>query len=122
MKINRTILKCKSRFYYYTLVFIGSASMLFFSRCANPTVKDNTAHLNDSIAKANHRQDSIAQADSLAEVKKQQWLTDSLAKADSIAQAKKHRNTYKPPSPITKYGVPIHKPVVTKYGIQPNTY
>jgi hypothetical protein len=118
MKIRRYILQCKSRFYYYTLLLIGSASMLFFTRCNNPNTADNTKHINDSIANAKHQQDSIAKSDLLAKAR-EQAKTDSIARADSIAKAKKHSNPYKPKPVITKYGIPINHPVA-EYGTPPN--
>ncbi|MEI6123902.1 MAG: hypothetical protein WCQ95_09740 [Bacteroidota bacterium] len=128
MNLHRSILKCKSRFYYYTLVILGSSSLLLFSRCANPTAKDNTTRLNDSIAQATHIHDSIAQADSLAEVKKQQWLSDSLAQADSLTKAKKKirskptPNQFVPVQPIVDYGIMPNEFPGTKYGIPRNNY
>ncbi|MEI6853259.1 MAG: hypothetical protein WCL06_10465 [Bacteroidota bacterium] len=120
MKIHRTILQCKSRFYYYTLLLIGSAGMLFFTRCSGPNNTDNTAHLQDSLVKAKHQQDSIAKSDSLGKAQREQARQDSIVRADSIAKAKKHSNPYKPKPVITKYGIPMEQP--TKYGVPTNNY
>lgn len=119
MKIRRTILKCKSRFYYYALLLIGSAGMLFFVRCNNPSANDNAERINDSLAKAKHQQDSMAKADSLGKAQLQKMRQDSIARADSIAKAKKHSNPYKPKPVITKYGIPINHPIA-EYGTPPN--
>lgn len=114
MKINRRILKVKSRFYYYTLVLFGSLSLLFFSRCNNgPSEEEKVARINDSIVKVKAKQDSIAKADSVSKAVVEQAHLDSVAKADSIAKAKKPKkpkNPYKPPAPITKYGIPMPEP------------
>jgi hypothetical protein len=119
MKIRRTILQFKSRFYYYTLLLIGSAGMLFFVRCNNPNATDDSERINDSIAKAKHQQDSVAKADSLGKAQREQARQDSIVRADSIAKAKKHVNPYKPIPVITKYGIPINHPIA-EYGVPPN--
>lgn len=120
MKIRRKILKCKSRFYYYTLVVFGSVSMLFFTRCNNAPTEDKTAHINDSIAKVKIQQDSIAKADSLTKAQLEQARLDSIALADSIAKAKKRTNPYRPGKPMTKYGIPMNHEPIAKYGIPIN--
>ena len=119
MNIRRTILKLKSRFYYYALVLIGSTGVWLFVRCSGPNVVDNTQHKNDSIAKARHQHDSIASAESTLKAHKEQARLDSVAKADSLAKAKKHSNPYKPRPVLTKYGIPINPPIVD-YGVPTN--
>ena len=107
MKINRSILKIKSKFYYYTLVGFGALSVFFFSRCSSPMAENNSQHINDSIAQAKAKQDSVAKADSTALTEIEKARQDSIARADSIAKAaKKHKpNPYKPTGPVCKYGI-----------------
>ncbi len=119
MKTHKSILRFKSRFYYYTLMLIGSVSMLFFTRCSGPNPDGNTTDKQDSLAKAKHQQDSVAKADSLGKAQREQARMDSIARADSIAKAKKHNNPYKPKPVITKYGIPINHPIA-EYGAPPN--
>lgn len=120
MKIRRHILKVKSGFYYYTLVFVGAASLLLLTRCQNKVSEEERIKLqNDSIARAKAIHDSIAKADSTEKALKEKQVLDSIARADSIAKAKKPaQNPYKPPKPMTKYGVPISKPIA-EYGVPP---
>ncbi|HNW90961.1 MAG TPA: hypothetical protein PKN48_14980 [Bacteroidales bacterium] len=123
MKVNRRILKIKSGFYYYTLVVFGGISLLFFSRCnTGPSEEEKAARINDSITKVKVQQDSIAKADSVAKVALEQARLDSIAKADSVAKAQKPKNPYKPPKPITKYGIPMNHEPIAEYGPPPNTY
>ncbi len=121
MKINRRVLKIKSRFYYYTLVFIGSISLLCFSRCGHsPSPEEKAAHTSDSLAKVKFKQDSTARADSASRADKEQLRLDSVAKADSIHKTKTSKNPFKPPKPIAKYGIPMPPPE-PKYGVHPIT-
>lgn len=130
MKIQRTILKCKSKFYYYTLMLIGSASFLFFVRCSNQNYEGKFKSLQDSLVKAKIRQDSIIKADSVSSALKEQAKRDSTAKADSIAKAlqKKVKKTKPVNSYVPKYNAPCEygvgpidepKPM---YGIMPNDF
>lgn len=91
MKINRHLLKIKSKFYYYSLIFFGAASVFFFSRCSSPMAENKNQHINDSLAQAKVKQDSIAKSDSIVRVEKEkeQAKLVSIACADSIAKAKK---------------------------------
>jgi len=109
MKLNRRLLKIKSKFYYYSVVFLGAISVFFFTRCDSPKAENNNQQINDSIAKAKAKQDSIAKADSIAKVEKELATLDSIARADSIAKAKKKPNPYKPDGPVCKYGVYYNK-------------
>ena len=130
MKIKRRILKIRSRFYYYLLVFIGSTTVLFLTRCHNPNAEDDIARRNDSIAKAKHQQDSVATADSVREAGKIQAALDSIHHADSIAKAKKKiKNKPTPPNPFVPtehpavdYGVLPYEHPTTKYGVPFNDY
>ena len=106
MKISRCLLKIKSRLYFQILVFLGTLSMISFTRCSSPVATDNTQHINDSIAKAKAFQDSVAKADSTAQAMKEKAFQDSIALADSIAKARKPKpNPYKPGPPTCKYGI-----------------
>jgi hypothetical protein len=103
--------------------------MLFFTRCNNPNAKDEAARKNDSIALALHLLDSIATADSLAEVKKIEATVDSIHRADSIAKAKKKIKSkpqtphqFLPVQPVVDYGVIPNETPATKYGVPVNNY
>jgi hypothetical protein len=122
MSIRRNILKCKSRFYYYTLIVFGSVSLLFFSRCNNGPSEEKTAHIDDSVSKEKAKFDSILKADSIIKAQLEQARLDSIAKTDSIAKAKKPKNPYKPSKPMTKYGIPMNHEPIAEYGPPPNTY
>jgi hypothetical protein len=130
MKINRRILKIRSRFYYYLLVIIGSTTVLFLTRCHNSKHQDDIARQNDSIAKAKHQQDSIAIADSIREANKMQAALDSIHLADSITKAKKKiKNKPTPPNPFVPtpqpavdYGVLPDQHPTTKYGVPFNDF
>ncbi|MDD3876348.1 MAG: hypothetical protein PHT69_06980 [Bacteroidales bacterium] len=111
MKIKRSILKIKSKLYYYTLVLYGATSMMFFSKCSTTNAVDKNQEINDSISKA----DSLAQIekeqallDSIAQAESQQALLDSITKADSVQRAGSKPNPYRPTTPVTKYGVPFN--------------
>jgi hypothetical protein len=129
MKIRRTVLKIKSGFYYYTLLLIGSAGLLFMVRCSNPQNPGNTEPLKDSQAREKQKHDSIVRADSSAKAKRDQAIADSVKKYDSIAKAKKKikkqaskPNQFIPVQPVVDYGVvPVETPA-TKYGIPVNDY
>ena len=114
MKIRRTILKCKSKFYYYTLLFIGSTSMLFFVRCSNQNYEKKYHQLRDSVSNAKIIQDSIKKADSVSSAIKEKFIQDSIAKADSISKANLKKSKTKPVNPI----VPKTHPSVM-YGVIP---
>ncbi len=114
MKIRRTILTCRSKFYYYTLLFIGSTSILFFVRCSNQNYEEKYHQLRDSVSKAKIIQDSIKKTDSVSSALKQKFIQDSTAKADSLAKANRKKSKTKPVNPI----VPKTQPSVM-YGVVP---
>ena len=129
MSLSSRILKIKSRFYYYSLVFIGLFTVLFFGRCGSNTSK---AKVNkDSLVRA--VRDSVAKADSIERAQKELAKLDSLKKidslriADSIVQAKKKqkkpKNPYNPVTqPAVDYGILPYEHPVTKYGVPNNKY
>ncbi len=129
MKIKRRILKIRSRFYYYLLVLIGSTSVLMLTRCHNPNSEEDIAHRNDSIARAQRLQDSLATADSINLAKTLQAGLDSVRRADSLAKAKKKIRVkpqapqqYVPVQPVVDYGVIPNETPATKYGVPVNNY
>lgn len=115
MRFNRKILKIKSKFYYYTLLVIGSASVLFFVRCSNQNFKEKFNQLRDSVDKATVLQDSIKKADSVSSAIQEQFIQDSIKKADSVMKANRKQSVR--PKPANPF-VPTPQPVVD-YGVVP---
>jgi len=112
MKFRRFYLKLKSRFFYTALLSYGTICVFLFPRCSTPAANNCENPANDSIARANAVNDSIAKADSIAKsemaFKDSVNLADSIARADSLAKINKKPNPYKPVPPTTKYGVPYN--------------
>ncbi len=108
-QILKSWAKMRLGWYFLVLGFLGSLSWFSMSSCGNAAKEEaEQKRINDSIAEA-IRQDSIRQADSLAQAAIEQARLDSIAKAkqDSIEKAKnQNQNNYKPKPPMTKYGVP----------------
>ncbi|MFH0894314.1 MAG: hypothetical protein V2A54_07750 [Bacteroidota bacterium] len=128
--MSKKILRIKSRFYYYSLLFIGVFTVMFFGRCGNNPSKSTVN--NDSLVKVKH--DSVTKADSVARAQKELAKLDSVAridsikKVDSIANAKKknkpkQQNPLNPNIIVTDYGIiPDYNTPATKYGVPDNRY
>lgn len=113
MPAKKFFLRCKNRLYLSVIIFLGMFSIPLTQSCSNPKDQEKEQQrIKDSIAAAQHFQDSLNQAknDSIANALRQQEIQDSIKRADSVAKArKKHKpvNPYKPTTPTTKYGVPV---------------
>ncbi|OQA02354.1 MAG: hypothetical protein BWY70_00027 [Bacteroidetes bacterium ADurb.Bin408] len=111
MKISRFYYNIKSRIFFTLLLTYGALCVFLFPRCTSPSAQNCENSTNDSIARANAANDSIAKVDSIAKAKiafeDSLKRVDSVAKADSLAKIKKP-NPYKPGHPTTKYGVPYN--------------
>jgi len=142
MRIKRRILKIKSKFYYYTLVFVGALSVMFLSRCDAPNEKSSITETKDTITQIESSDISASEnaekstelelnvaaekavKDSIAEAqKKAQQQNIAKAKADSIAKAKIEK-AISDSIENAKINQNPYKPSqpVTKYGVPQNKY